>query len=292
MEYNFYTLDRLTPEPIRRESFFSIKDFLSSMSCDYPDFDLWLDKILSQLDTDIRSIVICKSASNDEILGVSILKKSSVENKICTLRVANKCQRMHIGSRLMEISLRILEDEKPLITVSEDHIDEFSNLLRHFGFIYKNKVKSLYIQGKYEYFYNKPFEHQNILMSIKPQYADAIARGEKRIEFRKQPIAKTVKKIYVYSSYPKKRIIGYFDVEEVVCDTPSILWNKYSSTGSISKKSFFKYFNGKTSGFGILFEKFHSLIEEKDPKEFDISFRAPQSFCYIDNVKFLNWING
>lgn len=292
MEYNFYILDRLTPESVRRESFVSIKEFLSCMSCDYPNFDLWLEKIQTQLDTEVRSIIVCKSTSDDEILGVSILKKSSIENKICTLRVSSKYQRMHIGSRLMEISLRILEDEKPLITVSEDHIDEFSTLLRHFGFKYKNKVKSLYIKGKYEYFYNKPYEHPNILMSIKPQYADAIARGEKRIEFRKQPIANTVKKIYVYSSYPKKRIIGYFDVEEVVCDSPNILWKKYSSIGGIDNKSFFKYFNGKTSGFGILFEKYHPLTDEKDPKEFDISFRAPQSFSYIDNVKFLYWING
>lgn len=291
MEYNFYILNRLTPDPIRKESFVSLKDFLSGMSCDYPHFDLWLDKIQSQLDTEMRSVIVCKSSSDDEILGVSILKKTSLENKICTLRVAHKCQRMHIGSRLMEMSLRILEDEKPLITVSEDHIVEFTTLLKHFGFVYKNKVKSLYIKGKYEYFYNKPYEHQNILMSIKPQYADAIVRGEKLIEFRKQPIASTVKRIYVYSSYPQKRIIGYFDVEDVVCDSPNLLWQKYSHIGCIERKSFFDYFKGKSQGFGVMIKKFHPLADLKNPKEFDNSFRAPQSFCYIDNVEFLNWIN-
>ena len=291
MEYNFYILDRLTPEPVRRESFVSIKEFLSCMSCDYPNFDLWLEKIQAQLDTDMRSIIVCKSTSDDEILGVSILKKSSIENKICTLRVANKCQRMHIGSRLMEMSFGILEDDKPLITVSEDHIVEFSSLLKRFGFVYKNKVKSLYIKGKYEYFYNKSYEHQNILMSIKPQYADAIARGEKLIEFRKQPIASTVKRIYVYSSHPQKRITGYFEVEDVVSDSPNHLWQKYSDIGCIERKSFFEYFKGKSQGFGIMIKKFHSFTDIKDPKEFDNSFRAPQSFCYIDNVEFLNWID-
>lgn len=291
MEYNFYILDRLTLEPVRRESFVSIKEFLSCMSCDYPNFDLWLEKIQAQLDTDMRSIIVCKSTSDDEILGVSILKKSSIENKICTLRVANKCQRMHIGSRLMEMSFGILEDEKPLITVSEDHIVEFSSLLKRFGFVYKNKVKSLYIKGKYEYFYNKSYEHQNILMSIKPQYADAIARGEKLVEFRKQPIASTVKRIYVYSSYPQKRIIGYFEVEDVVSDSPNHLWQKYSHIGCIERKSFFEYFKGKSQGFGIMIKNFHSFTDIKDPKEFDNSFRAPQSFCYIDNVEFLNWID-
>lgn len=291
MEYNFYIIDRMTPEPIRCETFVLIKDFLSCMSCDYPNFDHWLEKIQSQLNTDIRSIIICKSSGDDDILGVSILKKYSKENKICTLRVVNKCQRMHIGSRLLEMSLRILDDEKPLITVSEDHVNEFSTLLKRYGFVYMNKVKSLYIKGKYEYFYNKPYEHHSVLMSIKPKYADAISRGEKLIEFRKQPIASTAKKIYVYSSYPVKRIIGFFEVENIVSESPSLLWQKYAPIGCIDKESFFDYFNGKRLGYGILIKKFHLLTCPKDPKEFDNTFKAPQSFCYLDNVEFLNWID-
>lgn len=290
MEYNFYIIDRLTPEPIRCETFVLIQDFLSCMSCDYPNFDLWLEKIQSQLDTNLRSIIVCKSTLDDDILGVSILKKSSNENKICTLRVANKCQRMHIGSRLLEMSLRILDDYKPLITVSEDHIKEFSTLLKRYGFVYKNRVKSLYIKGKYEYFYNKPYEHHIVLMSIKPKYADAIARGEKLIEFRKQPLPTTVNRIYVYSSYPAKRIIGFFEVENIVSESPILLWQKYASVGCIDKKSFFDYFKGKKLGYGILIKKFQLLSFPKDPKEFDNAFRAPQSFCYLDNVVFLNWI--
>lgn len=291
MNYIFYVLDCLTPEPIRCDTFVSIKRFLSNMSCDYPDFNFWLDKIQSQLNTNMRSIVVCKSVSDDKILGVSILKKSSEENKICTLRVANECQRMHIGSRLMEMSLRILEDDKPLITVSEDHIIEFSALLKRFRFAFKNKIKSIYINDKYEYFFNKPYEHQNVLMSIKPQYAEAIAKGKKIIEFRKKPIAKSVKRVYVYATSPIKRIIGYFDIENIVCDTPSSLWNSFSEYGCIPRNKYDEYYNGKDCAYGILIKQFHAFDEYKDPKILYDTFRAPQSFRYIDNIEFLKWLN-
>lgn len=291
MDYDFYILDKQTPEPVRRDLFVLIKDFLSNMSCDYPDFDLWLVKIQSQLETDMRSIIVCKSISDDKILGVSILKKTLTENKICTLRVANKYQRMYIGSKLMELSIRILEDEKPLITVSEDHIAEFSSLLKSFGFEYKNKVKSLYVKDKYEYFYNKPYEPHSVLMSIKPQYAMAIASGEKMIEFRKRPLAKSVNRIYVYASAPLKRIIGYFDVSDVVCDTPTALWNCFSSIGCIEKKNYFDYYSNNEYAYGIKIKQYHALNKCKNPVMFSGSFTPPQSFMYINNKKFLNWLN-
>lgn len=291
MDLDFYVLTYLTSEQIRCDSFVLIKQFLSSLSCDYPNFYLWLDKIQSQLDTNTRSIVVCKSVSDGEILGVSILKKTSEENKICTLRVANKCKRMHIGSRLMEMSLRILEDDKPLITVSEDHINEFSALLKRFGFKFKNKVKSIYIKDKYEYFFNKPYEHQNVLMSIKPQYAEAIAKGEKKIEFRKKPIMKSVKWVYVYATAPIKRIIGYFDVENVVCDTPSSLWNRFSKYGCIPKNKYDEYYHSRDCAYGILIKQFHAFDEHKNPTILCDTFRAPQSFRYIDNIEFLQWLN-
>ena len=72
----------------------------------------------------------------------------------------------------------ILNCEKPLITVSEKLICDFLPFLRKFDFKLVSKVKSLYLEGHYEYFFNKEYSHTNILLSIKPQYANAIFSGD------------------------------------------------------------------------------------------------------------------
>lgn len=52
-----------------------------------------------------------------------------------------------------------INDPSPLITVSERQIDDFSIFLSKNGFKLKDKVKSIYRRGEYEYFYNKEYKH-------------------------------------------------------------------------------------------------------------------------------------
>lgn len=126
-------------------------------------------------------------------------------------------------------------------------------------------------------------------MSIKPEYAHAIEKGEKLVEFRKKPLANSVVRVYVYASAPVKRVIGCFQVKGIVCDTPEALWTRYSNVGCIAKDKFYKYYEGKLKAYGILIERFEKFETYKDPKDIDESFRAPQSFSYIDNVEQLKW---
>ncbi len=42
------------------------------------------------------------------------------------------------------------------------------------------------------------------LMSIHPQYANAIVEGTKRVEFRKRPLARNVTHVIVYATAPVK----------------------------------------------------------------------------------------
>ena len=66
----------------------------------------------------------------------------------------------------------------------------------------------------------------NVLLSIKPKFVERIFDGEKKYEYRKIMFANgNVKNIFVYASTPVKKIVGRIEIDEVLCEAPSMLWN-------------------------------------------------------------------
>lgn len=124
----------------------------------------------------------------------------------------------------------------------------------------------------------------NVLLSIKPKYANAILAGEKLVEFRKLAFKKEIERVYIYSSSPEQRIIGYFTIEDIISDTPKELWRKYSSVGSISQEDFFEYFADKDIGYSIKIKSVNRFRKSKNPKEIFKNFVAPQSFMYCERL--------
>jgi type I restriction enzyme S subunit len=124
----------------------------------------------------------------------------------------------------------------------------------------------------------------NAILSIKPQYADAIFSGLKKVEFRKFAFKKDVEKVFVYSISPVKKIIGYFTFNTIVENSPQILWEQFGRIGFIGEDEFFKYFENKNTGFSICIESTYKFLESIDPyKEFK-NFIPPQSFCYANHL--------
>lgn len=122
----------------------------------------------------------------------------------------------------------------------------------------------------------------SVILSIKPIYAQAIIAGTKKVEFRKKIFKRQVEKIFIYSSSPKKMIVGYFTILEIIEDTPINLWNQFNKVGGISEKDFFEYYKNVEKGFSIKIDKVVKFEEEIEPAEFIEEFCAPQSFIYIE----------
>lgn len=120
----------------------------------------------------------------------------------------------------------------------------------------------------------------NAILSIKPKYAAAILRREKTVEFRKKVFKSSVNRVYIYSSSPIKKIVGYFTIDKIVQDRPKNLWENFNNVGSIDKESFFEYFENSEIGYSICLRNVHEFIEYIDPKLINDSFCAPQSYCY------------
>lgn len=124
----------------------------------------------------------------------------------------------------------------------------------------------------------------NAILSIKPQYANAILSGNKTVEFRKAVFKQEVEQVYIYSSSPEKRVVGYFTIESIDKAPPEVLWERYREEGSIDKDAFFAYYAGKTVGYAIRIKKVTALDLPVDPKGIIAGFKAPQSYCYTGSI--------
>jgi predicted transcriptional regulator len=121
-----------------------------------------------------------------------------------------------------------------------------------------------------------------VILSIKPEFADAIFNGRKKFEYRRKLFKTfTPKRVFVYASAPISRVIGHFEIAEILTDSPSRLWAQTYADSGIDKDYFFKYFRGCKEANALqvadttLYRKPLSL-----QKHFGF-VRPPQSFCYV-----------
>lgn len=122
----------------------------------------------------------------------------------------------------------------------------------------------------------------NELLSIKSEFVNKILSHEKLYEFRMSIFTQEVGRIYIYSTYPVKKIVGYFEVTEIICKSPNCLWNLFSDVVGICENDFFKYYSNSEERFAIKIDNLEVFDDFIDMGNFE-DFRAPQSFCYIEN---------
>lgn len=123
----------------------------------------------------------------------------------------------------------------------------------------------------------------NVLLSIKPKYVEKIVNGEKQYEFRKRIFRnKNVIKAFIYSTSPTKKIVGEFDIGNIIEDSPIRLWTELQEVSGINEKEFFDYFRDINKGFAIGIEKLNIFDEPIEPNELISDFSPPQSFCYVN----------
>jgi hypothetical protein len=121
-----------------------------------------------------------------------------------------------------------------------------------------------------------------ILLSIKPEYAEKILSGEKKFEFRRVlPKNKAIKKVVIYATLPIGKVVGEFEIEELISDSPSQLWERTAEFSGITVHFFNAYFDGRDTAYAIKVGKTKKYAKEKKLIDILPSGIAPQSFCYI-----------
>ncbi|HLP48233.1 MAG TPA: hypothetical protein VK469_19980 [Candidatus Kapabacteria bacterium] len=122
----------------------------------------------------------------------------------------------------------------------------------------------------------------NVILSIKPKFAEAIFTGKKEVEFRKILFKKDVDKVLVYSTAPVQKIVGYFTIAYIVESSPDQLWQWFGKIGYITEEEFFKYYRNTQKGYSLCIATANKFKKGIDPHVLVERFTPPQSFCYYE----------
>lgn len=121
------------------------------------------------------------------------------------------------------------------------------------------------------------------LLAVQPKYAAQLMDGTKRVEFRKTKFKKDVGTVYVYASSPIKQVVGYFEVKELVEDTPDGLWDQFNAVGGIEEVAYRAYYGNAEQGVAIVVGQVQKFSDPMDLNEFTGNSTPPQSFIYLDS---------
>ncbi len=120
------------------------------------------------------------------------------------------------------------------------------------------------------------------MLSIKPEYATQIFEGTKRFEFRKSVFkAANVKTAVVYVTRPVGKIVGEFDIDDIICERPNALWKITSEYSGISKELFDEYFDGRDKSFALVVGEVRQYDTPINPYQAMENFTPPQSYMYL-----------
>ena len=125
-----------------------------------------------------------------------------------------------------------------------------------------------------------------VLLSIRPEFSDAIWAGQKRFEFRRR-IFNTIEhaEAYVYTSAPISLVTGRFSIRDLVVGTPTQVWRLTNDVAGIDESRYFSYFDDRNIAFAIAigeYEKFEVPIDLTS--HFGLK-RPPQSYAFVDAIK-------
>ncbi len=120
-----------------------------------------------------------------------------------------------------------------------------------------------------------------VLLSIKPEFASRIFDGSKKYEYRRIIFKrKEVETVVVYASNPIRRVIGEFDIGEILHEEPERLWTQTCSHAGITKTRFMEYFGDLAKGYAIKIGRVRKYQTPLSLDELMIS-PPPQSFRYL-----------
>lgn len=123
-----------------------------------------------------------------------------------------------------------------------------------------------------------------VILSIKPEFVERIFSGIKKFEYRKVIFKRNdISTVVVYATKPYGKVVGEFEIGDIIVNNPKDLWKQTKDYSGISKSYFTEYFEGRDQGFAIKIKSCKKYDVPLDLSVYDKSIKvAPQSFCYTE----------
>jgi predicted transcriptional regulator len=286
----------------------TLTNMISSSEDMYPNIGRWLrEKVVPGLQSSERAAWV--AYEGDKAIAAAVLKLGK-HAKFCHLRVDRDFQDLDLGQLFftqMTLETRHLAKEIHF-TLPESLWESKTKFFESFGFVRPAKSLRQYRSGDKELVCSAPHAvvrmaaldrlpvlarkfnvsgyslGGDLLVSMKPQYAERILAGSKVIEIRKRFSEKWVGcKAVLYSSSPQKALVGEATVCSVTSGTPADIWSQFHSRLGCTSNEFSSYVGSAIEVSAI---ELDNVFPYKQPISLaQIShllgeeLRPPQSYC-------------
>lgn len=121
----------------------------------YPNIGYWfVNKVMPGVMTGKDNLLVARK--NETIIGFCLGKRTDEEVKLRCVRVLPEFQNAGLGIRLIDNMLDVLETEKPLVTVPEEMMHNYSRIfVNRYGFDLTHVGRGDYRPNKLEYYFNQ-----------------------------------------------------------------------------------------------------------------------------------------
>jgi len=266
--------EKITNEMYQKD----LKNLVEIVDEKYPGIDIWFKKkVLPGLKEKDRFAYLIYYQDNP--IGSAIIKKGQ-EAKLCSMRIAPALRQKGIGSLLMSLMGREIRNYagKVYFTAPESTYLDWKPFFDKWGFHrlgeagiqYRMFDKEILCAADARELWNKVVQnldhlfdqftlkgnpmHPDIVMSIKPEYAEKIKKRKKRIEIRRK-FNKKWEGAYamLYASRPAQEFFGEARISKVVEDSPGEIWKVFNSEIGVDEKNFFQYCSGAEKVNALIF---------------------------------------
>ncbi len=287
-----------------------LKQLVEMLDDDYPGIDIWYKrKVVPGLKDKERFAYLVYA--KEKPVGLTIAK--NVENsKLCSMRVLPEYQKKGMGYLLMSLVGRELRNFAGTVhfTAPQRIYNKNITFFDKLGFKclgetdkqYRLFDKEILCTVGAKYLWNNILsnlddtiqqftlignpKHPDLVMSIKPEFANMIKERKKKIEIRRK-FSKKWKNAYVmlYSTAPVQEFFGEAKISDIIEDEPNEIWKLFSSELGVDEKEYFEYCKGASKvnalvlsdiniyKYGILKQQLDFLLNEE--------LKIPQSYSII-----------
>ena len=157
---NYYSLSKLVKEGIDIEPIINeILLVTISAKTTYPEYTKWfIEKHIPGIYLGTRDTII--AVHNNKIVGVSNIKRDK-ENKLCTVYFDPKYRKQRLGITLVDKSIELIGDSKPLITMPSSYIPQFKNIIKRYDWQLTECIDGCYEENTSELVFNGEISNGN-----------------------------------------------------------------------------------------------------------------------------------
>lgn len=295
--------------------FKSVYDLIRSHQDNYPDIEKWFKhKVIPGVNDEQRGVYI--GFHNDTPIATAVVKKGE-DSKFCHLHIEKGLRHQNIGDiffMLMATYVRgfakrvhfslpegLWQEKKPFFnSFGFNEVKKYGTQYRSFEeelacsvdfkTLWRNVL--LKLPALIEQFDSHPDSPLNgIIMSIRPNFSKQIMEGDKIIEIRKKFNRKWKNhKVTIYSSSPRKELVGYATINNVIEEKPETVWSCYSHQLGCSKSEFDDYTKGQEKVYAIFLvnvNKFYNDLSLNYLSNFlERKLHPPQSYSSVKDTEW------